>query len=127
MNVLNPEGNYDATLDVSRIGGFEQKIELCAGESLGLWSQLLLGITMVIGAYTADGESGILMDWLTYRAFKSIEKRNPKYNPYILKLFMAWFYSILKKDPLAMGSRFARYFPKNGTNHPMALYTLGRV
>lgn len=127
IDVLDPTGAYEITLDVSRIGGFEQTIELCAGESLGLWSQALLGITLVAGAYKRGGESGPLMDWLTFRAAKAVLKRKPEQNPYVLKFFMSWFESRMKKDPLAMGSRFARYFPINGKMHPMAMFTFGKV
>lgn len=126
IDVLDPNGEYDIGLDVSRIGGFEQTMELCAGESLGLWSQAILGITLVAGAYKKSGQSGALMDWLTFRAAKAVLKRK-KQNPYVLKFFLAWFEKVMRKDPLAMGSRFAEYFPINGKLHPMALYTFGKV
>jgi len=129
IDVLDPNGNYDVALDISRIGGVEFVISRCAGESLGLWSQAILGITMVAAAYKHQnpkgGDSGALMDWLSFRALKKVNK--DKGGGFVLNFFLAWYERIMKKDPLAIGSRFARYFPINGKMHPIALYTWGKI
>jgi hypothetical protein len=97
---------------------------MAAGESLGLWSQALLGVTMVFSAYTSNGESSTLMKWLIYRTYLRAKEKS---RLELLGFFMQWFSSILKKDQLAMGSRFANYFNMNGLMHPMAIYTMGKV
>lgn len=122
INVLDPESGYAIDLDISRIGGVEQIMAMCAKEDLGLYSQAILGISMVLTAYLNDGESGVLMKWLVYRTFKKVCTGH-----FLLRFFMSWFESRMKKDPLAMGSRFARYFPVNGAMNPLAMYTMGRV
>lgn len=129
VDVKNPGSGYDPRLDISRIGGVAEIIQLCSNEALPLWQQLSLGISMVITALRSDGESGVLMDWLKFRAFKSMTARGAsavRHAP-LLKLTMAIFEMIIKRDKLAMGSKFAHYFPVNGTTHPFAIYTWEKV